>query len=144
MKLEVVQKNKKKNIENVGKKNWFDFLSFFFKQDKSEKKNTKLPLRSFFLKGFCKGIWSKEGVWKSAKHLNPSTSLQGLSLQPLSPLTCRILQIPPSSATRDRNWSEFRNVHTKLGNRFAGDRVQKLVYSSRYLDVSRGNESDTD
>lgn len=106
----------------------------------------------------CKGIWSSEGVWESAKHLDPSTWWEGLCFnEPLNPIAGQILQIPPSSAACERNWSEFGNVHTKLRNRLSGDRVQKLVYvhsnlnvrkassaSQQRIDVASGTESDTD
>ena len=38
-----------------------------------------------------------------------------------------ILQIPPTSAASERNWSLFGNTHTKVCNRLTNDRVEKLV-----------------
>ncbi|KAH9360758.1 hypothetical protein HPB48_020237 [Haemaphysalis longicornis] len=87
-----------------------------------------------------------------------STWWEGLCFnEPLNPIAGQILQIPPSSAACERNWSEFGNVHTKLRNRLSGDRVQKLVYvhsnlnvrkassaSQQRIDVASGTESDTD
>lgn len=88
--------------------------------------------------GAYKEIWSREAVWNSAKHLNPSTLWQGLcSNQPLSPLACRVLLIPPSYAASEPNRSEFGYVHTKLGNKLTGERVQKLVYVRTNLNAKK-------
>ncbi|XP_077485379.1 uncharacterized protein LOC144095562 [Amblyomma americanum] len=82
------------------------------------------------------GTWSRTGVWDSAKHVAPSTWWQGLCTnQPLTPLACRLLQIPPSSASCERNWSRFGNVHTRIRNRLSGERVRKLVYVQSNLAV---------
>ena len=45
----------------------------------------------------------------------------------LSPVTSIILQIPPTSAASERNWSLFGNTHTKARNRLTKTRVEKLV-----------------
>lgn len=45
----------------------------------------------------------------------------------LAPVGSVILQIPPSSATSEYNWSLFGNTHTKVRNRLTNVRVEKLV-----------------
>ena len=45
----------------------------------------------------------------------------------ISPIASVILQIPPTSAASERNWSLFGNTHTKVRNRLTNDRVEKLV-----------------
>ena len=48
-------------------------------------------------------------------------------IRSLSPIASVILQIPPTSAAPERNWSLFGNTHTKVRNRLTNDRVEKLV-----------------
>jgi hypothetical protein len=43
------------------------------------------------------------------------------------PVASIILQIPPTSATSERNWSLFGNTHTKARNRLTNTRIEKLV-----------------
>jgi hypothetical protein len=45
----------------------------------------------------------------------------------LSAVACIILQIPPTSAASERNWSLFGNTHTKAHNTLTNTRVEKLV-----------------
>lgn len=45
----------------------------------------------------------------------------------LAPEASIILQIPPSSAASESNWSLFGNTHTKVRNRLTNVRVEKLV-----------------
>ncbi|XP_042146390.1 uncharacterized protein LOC121835913 [Ixodes scapularis] len=86
------------------------------------------------------GIWSRAALWESAKHVEPSTWWQGLCTnQPLTPLACRLLQIPPSSATCERNWSQFGNVDKEVLNRLAGERVKKLVYVHSNLNLKNSS-----
>ena len=46
----------------------------------------------------------------------------------LKSLAIRLLHIPATSATAERNWSAFRFIHSRLRNRLVEERVQKLVY----------------
>jgi hypothetical protein len=45
----------------------------------------------------------------------------------LSPIASIILQIPPTSASSERNWSLFGNTYTKACSRLTNTRVEKLV-----------------
>ena len=74
------------------------------------------------------GLWSGEGVWASAEHISAATWWKGLCRsEAVSPIASVILQIPPTSALSERNWSLFGNTHTKTRNRLTNDRVEKLV-----------------
>lgn len=42
-------------------------------------------------------------------------------------LACRVLSIPTSSASAERNWSSFGFIHNKLRARLNNNRVKKLV-----------------
>lgn len=74
------------------------------------------------------GIWKSDGVWKSADHVSKATWWKGLcSSEPVSSIASILSQIPPTSASSERNWSMYGNTHTKLRNRLTNDRVEKLV-----------------
>ena len=46
----------------------------------------------------------------------------------LQSLATGLLHISTTSATSERNWFAFRFIHSRLRNRLAQGRVQKLVY----------------
>jgi hypothetical protein len=46
----------------------------------------------------------------------------------LSDVAIRILSIPATSASSERNWSTFGFIHSKLRNRLHEKRVEKIVY----------------
>lgn len=70
----------------------------------------------------------QDGVWKSADHVSKATWWKGLcSSEPVSSIASILSQIPPTSASSERNWSMYGNTHTKLRNRLTNDRVEKLV-----------------
>lgn len=84
----------------------------------------------------------RPSVWHSAQHISPSAWWDGLcASQTLALIPSRVLQIPPSSAACERNWSEFGNVHTKLRNRLTNDRVEKRLFVHAYLNLSKKWES---
>ena len=74
------------------------------------------------------GLWKGAGVWASAEHITAATWWQGLcASEGISPIASVILQIPPTSAASECNWSLFGNTHTKVRNRLTNDRVEKLL-----------------
>lgn len=82
-------------------------------------------LAKFFTK---QGLWNGDGIWQSSKHISASTWWKGLcTSEALSPVAAIILQIPPTSAASERNWSLFGNTHTKVCNRLTNAQVEKLV-----------------
>ncbi|CAG8794482.1 12809_t:CDS:1, partial [Gigaspora rosea] len=46
----------------------------------------------------------------------------------LSSIALKLLSIPATSASSERNWSSFNFVHSKLRNRLHNPRVEKIVY----------------
>ncbi|KAI5613877.1 zinc finger BED domain-containing protein 1-like [Silurus asotus] len=88
------------------------------------------------------GLWEWDGIWQSCQHLSASTWWKGLcGSEALATVASIILQIPPTSAASERNWSLFRNTHTKVRNRLTNARVEKLVAIQANL---RLFEPDTD
>ena len=47
--------------------------------------------------------------------------------------TVRILNIPPTSASCERNWKAFSDIKRKKTNRLTGERTAKLVLVSQKL-----------
>ncbi|XP_072564792.1 uncharacterized protein [Paramormyrops kingsleyae] len=74
------------------------------------------------------GLWKGDGIWQSCQHISAATWWKGLcESEALGPVASILLQIPPSSAASERNWSLFGNTHTKVRNRLTNVRVEKLV-----------------
>ena len=77
------------------------------------------------------GLWDGDAIWQSCQHISSATWWKGLcGSEALSPVASIILQIPPTSAASERNWSLFGNTHTKARNRLTITRVEKLVTTS--------------
>jgi hypothetical protein len=73
-------------------------------------------------------LWDGDAIWQSSQHISSATWWKGLcGSEALSPVASSILQIPPTSAASERNWSMFWNTHTKARNRLTNTRVEKLV-----------------
>ncbi|XP_060798111.1 uncharacterized protein LOC132900093 [Neoarius graeffei] len=74
------------------------------------------------------GLWQGDGIWQSSKHISPSTWWKGLcGSEALATIASVLLQIPPTSAASECNWSLFGNTHSKIRNRLTNERVAKLV-----------------
>ena len=74
------------------------------------------------------GLWDGDAIWQSCQHFSSATWWKGLSgSDAISPVTSIILQIPPTSAASERNWSLFGSTHTKSPNILSITRVEKLV-----------------
>ncbi|CAI5689300.1 unnamed protein product [Oreochromis niloticus] len=74
------------------------------------------------------GLWKGDGIWQSCQHISAATWWKGLcESEALAPVASILLQIPPSSAASERNWSLFGNTHTKVRNRLTNVRVARLV-----------------
>lgn len=77
------------------------------------------------------GALSRKALEDSARRIPPSTWGQGLcASELLTPIACHLLQVPPSSAVRERNWSKFSGVPTKSRNLLKGHRMQKFLVRS--------------
>ena len=93
----------------------------------------------------------KQLIKIKARMCRPSTWWGGLcKSSPLSSVAKMLLNIPPSSAAAERNFSAFSTIHTKKRNRLTTQRASKLVYvyhNSRLLKGFAANvndESETD
>lgn len=88
------------------------------------------------------GFFSRPILWELAasNDCNPVVWWQGLCLnQPLQPVASRLLQLIPSSAGSERNWSSFEHIHSKKRNRLTNERVEKLVAIRSNLYLSDEN-----
>ena len=82
------------------------------------------------------GLWRSESIWNSAKHVLSATWWKGIcSGEALAPVASILLQIPPSSASSQRNWSVFGSTHTKSRNRLINQRVEKIVAIKSNLEL---------
>jgi hypothetical protein len=62
---------------------------------------------------YKQGLWDGDAVWQSCKNISSATWWKGLcGSEALSPVASIILQIPPTSAASERNWSLFGHTHT--------------------------------
>lgn len=74
------------------------------------------------------GFYSQCGIWTAADQIDPRTWWKGLcNCQIMSSMARKILSVPPSSASSERNWSLFGNTLTRTRNRISTDRLQKLI-----------------
>ena len=76
------------------------------------------------------GLWDGDAIWQLCQHISSVIWWKGLcGSEALSPVASIILQIPPTSAASERNWSLFGNTHThtKARNRLTNTRVEKSV-----------------
>lgn len=81
------------------------------------------------------GLWRKDIIWKCAQKVSPSTWWKGIcsSRRHLSFIASRILQLPATSASVERSFSTYGNIHSAKRNRLTAERAGKLVYISHNL-----------
>ena len=60
---------------------------------------------------------------------------RNLFREALTPVTSVLLQIPPSSASSERNWYVLGSRHTKNRNRLTNHRVEKIVAIKSNLEL---------
>lgn len=93
-----------------------------------QKKNTGKVMSNLAEYRAKSGFYSQPGIWSAADHVEPRTWWKGLcNCQILSSIAKRLLSVPPSSASCERNWSLFGNTLTRPRNRMTTDRLQKLI-----------------
>ena len=74
------------------------------------------------------GLWEGDGIWQSCQYISASTWWKRFcGSEALAPVAFIILQIPPTSAASERNWSLFGHTHTEVRNNLTNARVEKLV-----------------
>ena len=72
-------------------------------------------------------LWDGDAIWQSCQHISSATWWKGLcGPKALSPVAS-ILQIPPTSASSERNWSLLGNTHSKARNKLTNIRVEKCM-----------------
>ena len=73
---------------------------------------------------------------EQCKHIQAATWWKGICLgEALAPVASILLQIPPSSASSERNWFVFGSTHTKNRNRLTNQRVEKIVAIKSNLEL---------
>ena len=82
------------------------------------------------------GIWAKDFIWASAlsENMRPSIWWKGIIGQSsrLSNVAVKILSVPATSASTERSFSTFSNIHTKKRNKLTTSRAIKLTYIAHY------------
>ena len=74
------------------------------------------------------GFFSNDSLWMAVAYTKPAVWWGGLCAdQPLYPLAQRLFNVPPTSASCERNWSTHGFIHSKSRNRLRNERVQKQV-----------------
>src|SRR6218665_3067487 len=74
------------------------------------------------------GLWKSEGIWHAAKTIPGATWWKGLCAnRSLAQVASRVLSLPASSASAERNWSTYKHVHGAKRNRLTDKRAHKLV-----------------
>ena len=71
------------------------------------------------------GLWDGDAIWQSCQRISSATWWKGLETP--SPVASIILQIPPTSAASEHNWSLFANTHTKARNRLTNTKWKVTV-----------------
>ncbi|KAK3920118.1 E3 SUMO-protein ligase ZBED1 [Frankliniella fusca] len=83
------------------------------------------------------GFYNNEMLWKTADSHSPSMWWSGLCFsQPLAPLGSRLLQLPPTDASSERNWSMQGSTQSKNRNRLKSNKVSSLVAIRQNLNAA--------
>jgi hypothetical protein len=88
------------------------------------------------------GLFEKEFVWQTAQSIEPIAWWQ--SLYPnclLGKVALKILTVPATSASVERSFSTFSNIHTKKRNRLQTERCMKICYISHNWKLLHQKES---
>jgi len=82
------------------------------------------------------GLWSRPQLCYSAQNIDPITWWQGLcTKQPLCPIAVQLLNLPPTSAGCEKNWSTFGRIHTRSRNKLLPNKVEMLVAINAFYSV---------
>lgn len=84
------------------------------------------------------GHFSNDTLWEAAKHCNFSIEWwEGLcSKLPLALIAVKLMSVPPSSASCERNWSEWGRVDTTARNRTEKEKQKKQVTVMGHLNTA--------
>src|SRR6266487_296822 len=125
-----LEESKNNGIESTGYAEFTTFINKKFNQEEAVELFAELV--NFRNKN---SPYDNEIIWKSANILNSSLWWQSWSTSKLQQLAIKVLSIPTSSAAAERNFSTFGFIHNKIRNRLKNDRVKKLVYIYRNLQM---------
>jgi len=90
------------------------------------------------------GIFATSVIWQASHSVQPYIWWKGLvasSTPQLAVVASKILQMPPTSAASERNWSIYGNVQSKSRSRLTDTHAQKLVYIKHNMDVLKHAET---
>ena len=74
------------------------------------------------------GLWKNDGIWEAAKTIPARVWWTGLCAnKTLALVASRVLSLPATSASAERNWSVYKHVQSAKRNRLTDTRARKLV-----------------
>ncbi|CAG8831324.1 34697_t:CDS:2, partial [Gigaspora margarita] len=114
---------KSKKDKSICLTTFADFIALKYSADEASRMYTEL------LKFRNKQIpYNNQIIWNSATYVNSTTWWTSWPSTELQKFAIRTLSIPTSSASAERNYSNFGFIHSKVRNRLKNERVKKLVY----------------
>ncbi|CAB4391507.1 unnamed protein product [Rhizophagus irregularis] len=125
-----LEESKNTDIEATGYREFTEFTSKRFGQEESVIMFTELV--KFRQKN---SPYDNKMIWLSSTNLSPSVWWQSWPNSSLQQLAIKILSIPTSSAAAERNFSTFGFIYNKIRNRLQNERVKKLVYIYKNLQL---------
>lgn len=73
-------------------------------------------------------LWAQPAVWRAAQNCGALTWWKAFCPErELTKIAIKVLSIPATSASSERNWSAFSNIKTKKRNKLTIERTNKLV-----------------
>ena len=80
------------------------------------------------------GFYSKSFLWKNVEKISPTAWWKGFcSTQELSKIACKLLNLPSTTASVERSFSTYANIHTAKRNKLSNDKAKKLVFISQNI-----------
>ncbi|KAF7247088.1 Zinc finger BED domain-containing protein 4 [Varanus komodoensis] len=87
-------------------------------------------------------LWSQDIIWRASENVSPLTWWKGYcNTRQLSRVAIRILSIPPTAASCQKNWKAFNSINAKKRNRLTNERTAKLISVSQNLSLLQENQS---
>jgi len=87
------------------------------------------------------GLWKNKAIWEAAKSVPAAVWWKGLCAgKALTSVASKVLSLPATSASAERNWSTYKHIHSSKRNRLTTKRAEKLVnvaFNLKFLDNSR-------
>ena len=87
------------------------------------------------------GLWKNKAIWEAANSVSPLVWWKGIFYgKALSAVASRVLSVPATSASAERNWSTYEHMHNSKRNRLTTKRARKLVNIAHNLKLFRETE----